>query len=1018
VHPGSAVLTVLFCLPSAGRDWGEAVARPQSDGRWEVRLENSRIRIAYGRTDFGDIVEDQIVDFTLRPSGENQAGKQFDEMGFGAHEGRGLITRAEVVESGAGSKTVRIEWERGKSVQEVAIYRDSPIVKMDYIKYGLNVVDIASPGGGDGVYVVHGADKWKRDFVLYPKIYYDRHPKDVGRENITGIDEAGPLEYHGWFILGIYSPKNGRGYGRVMPVDRIDIIKLLHNRGYELFTCLGCERPPFTGFVYAVTGGAEEILAVGKQIADARLPVPPRISEPRGAAAAAPQFLRAVVDGRTGAWFRDVKIAGDFDGDGFPDIVAGHYPLDYKDPAPLIFYRYPDWRRTTIGTGYFTTDGQAADVDGDGDLDVVTGDETKKCLLWFENPRPRAAASGRPWRAHTIGTLAQHFTHDIETGDFDRDGRVDVFTRIKGPGAHLWLQRPAGRWQPLKIAAMPDGQGSALADIDRDGDLDIAAEGCWLENPGAPLHGGWTLHRFAAGWPDDVGVAVADLNGDRLPDILLAPAESIGRLAWYQAPADPRSGRWIEHVVDPHAAYVHTFKVADVDLDASLDIVVGEMHQSATKRIGWYRNLGKGAAWKPVVIARTGVHNLRIADFGSDGDIDLFGANWAGDNPVEVWENQLRSPGALARKLPLDRWTYIQVDNRRAKWGDFDEPKWLKYFGLAAADIDRDNFRDILAGRYVYRNPGGAMEAPWRRVEFPLNADGMLLASVEKDGRVDAIAERLPDVFWLRPDDPQGNAWTPLRVGTMPAGEHRNGQGYALAQLEPGGRPEIVLSTSGGLFYFRIPGKAGEGEWPRVRISAGASEEGFAAGDFDGDGSLDIAAAGRDGRSLVWFRNPGNGAADWTAYAIGRTEQWCDRVAIADMNADGRPDVIVTEETPLKHAGVYWFEHPGDPKQAWRRHTVATQYTTNSMDVADMDGDGDPDIVTGEHRGTRKLAVWENLDRGARFAERLVSAGRESHLGARVFDLDGDGDLDILSIAWDSYPYLHLWRNDAVRGTQ
>jgi hypothetical protein len=41
-------------------------------------------------------------------------------------------------------------------------------------------------------------------------------------------------------------------------------------------------------------------------------------------------------------------------------------------------------------------------------------------------------------------------------------------------------------------------------------------------------------------------------------------------------------------------------------------------------------------------------------------------------------------------------------------------------------------------------------------------------------------------------------------------------------------------------------------------------------------------------------------------------------------------------------------------------------------------------------------------------------SNKESHLGTLLFDMDSDGDLDILSIAWNNYRFLHLWRNDAI----
>ncbi len=95
---------------------------------------------------------------------------------------------------------------------------------------------------------------------------------------------------------------------------------------------------------------------------------------------------------------------------------------------------------------------------------------------------------------------------------------------------------------------------------------------------------------------------------------------------------------------------------------------------------------------------------------------------------------------------------------------------------------------------------------------------------------------------------------------------------------------------------------------------------------------------------------------------------------------------------------------------------MTTQFTTNGLDVADMDGDGDVDLVTGEHRGTKKVSIWENVgptaDGDVEWLEHPVSDGIESHLGARVWDLDGDGDLEIVSIGFDVPERLDLWIND------
>jgi len=365
-------------------------------------------------------------------------------------------------------------------------------------------------------------------------------------------------------------------------------------------------------------------------------------------------------------------------------------------------------------------------------------------------------------------------------------------------------------------------------------------------------------------------------------------------------------------------------------------------------------------------------------------------------------------------------WIYIEIDNEKTKWGDYDKPDWLRYFGLDMGDVNNDGKKDILTGRNVYLNPGGDMTATWEKIDLGLNVDGILILDVDGDEYADIIAQALPDVYWFEATDKNAKEWKSTKIGEIPATSHTNSQGFEKAQIIPGGKEEFVIAGNGDIYCFEVPGKPEEEDWKVTLVAKNTSDEGIGTGDIDGDGDIDIAAGRRpegEGEPLiiVWYENPGNGEGNWKNTEIGRTNHPADRIEVADINGDERTDIIVSEERfPGKEpdGNLFWYEQPEDINGDWERHWIVTQYSMNNLDIVDIDNDGDIDLLTCEHKGPDlELQLWKNNGKG-QFAKNVLDTGKESHLGTQVTDIDGDGDLDIVSIGWDYYKFVHLWVNE------
>lgn len=698
-----------------------------------------------------------------------------------------------------------------------------------------------------------------------------------------------------------------------------------------------------------------------------------------------------------GGTHQTASQVGDFNGDGLMDFIVTDRSVA---PSAYLYLRVSDgWERSVIEPEDVNIEagGAIADIDGDGDLDIAFGqDWTGGEVWWWENPLPSRSIKSS-WSRHVVKEGGSGQQHDQAFGDFDGDGDLEFATWAnqrqndgKPPRVEIYEipANPKSLWT-LDDSINMEGEGMFVIDVDEDGIDDILAGTRWIKWHAA---GDYRSTVIEGRYPTVSSRIVGGqfVEGGR-PEILINSGDLAGPLYYYQY--DGSSWKRTELIAAVQNG--HTLEVGDIDLDGNLDFYAAEMGDPGAGEdcrawIGW----GDGTGSFELEIITVGIanHESRLVDLDGDGDLDVLAKPFRYGAPrIDAFLNDTLKPG-----LTLDEWDRHSLDPDMP-WQALD---------VVAGDINGDKLLDIISGGWWYQNPG-TVSGNW--VRRPIGGDLNNMAWVhdfDGDGDLDIFGtngkHRGGGMGWAENNGAGGFTYH----GNVDDGESGFIQGAIGGVFTEGGPYEVIVQWQGGedggsgVDAFIVPANPTSEVWKKKTVSNQSAGEQLSGGDIDGDGDTDLF----QGRS--WLRNEGNDR--WTRFNVADFPSSYgipDRNRLVDIDRDGDLDAVVglsdfgTNSPPL-----LWLEHPVDPTKSWPVHILANgPWGGYSMDALDIDYDGDIDVLLGEHKSTTRTLIYENNGNGSSWKEHVVDsggAGIDHHVGTKLYDMDGDGDLDIISIGW------------------
>jgi hypothetical protein len=684
----------------------------------------------------------------------------------------------------------------------------------------------------------------------------------------------------------------------------------------------------------------------------------------------------------------DFVSSEDLNGDGKPDLVHVNH-----DSNSVSVYLAKGSGAFKDAVDYPTGAGPRGlvlgDVDGNGKVDLVvtnSGDNSISVLR----------GNGDGTFAAMIKTTTGTDPRGVALGDFNNDGKLDaVVANWAANSVSLLVGMGNGNFQPkVDYTAHTNPSSVVVRDFNGDGKPDVAVANYSDSNITVFLNSGGA---FAAGvtylsgvYP--VGIIAADFNGDSKVDLVTANhnGNSISLLlgggnGTFQTPTSFAAGNSPDGLV-----------AADLNADGKLDVALAN-YKDGTVSVLMGSGTGMFAA-KVDYLVGSGPQSVAAADFNGDGKADLAVANYFSSD-ISVLVNS--GGGAFPQRKGYD-------------WGG-RIPSTVGF-----GDFNHDGKIDVVAscsGVCVY--PGNGDGTLKDSIDEGLLSSGQLaIADFNMDGWLDVAVDN-PDNF---SSTTKGLGIFLNAAGTIPAPDggvapifkpiaYYSGitasNALATGDLNGDSRPDLVLTNS-SLVLTALLGN-GDGTFqPQKLFPPGGANGPIGLGDFNKDGKLDVVMASFDTPDMAEFLGNGDGTFQAPrSFTMGTSLHYAHGAAVADLNADGAPDVVVSYDNDIVAVRL------GNGDGTFKAEVdYPAGLEPGAVTIADVNGDGKLDLVV-PNSGFMTCGNDSNIitcasntvsvlfgNGDGTFQPKVNYQTGNGPQTAGVGDLNGDGKADLVVVDW------------------